>query len=414
MSTKRPRSPSPPAVRPTRSSKRNKPVPVDDFHEFTHDLQQVVRRMRPTGGRRYNQAAILAIDFSVSDIPSVKPLRNELLNLLENTYNWKVEKYSIDCGVRYREEALFKLNNAVNAFILRHGSSSEARSLLTFYFSGHGFADEQQNLNLCGSFVHAEGQKSRPKSPWLPWKGVITKNLPGPTSNNHRLVIMDCCAAGLANLDEGDIEVLGASAWESEAAATPQSSFTRAIIDELKSINGMSITITQLVSALHSQRTVMNGASTPVHKRASADLEPAVIHRIEKTPSPLRQVSAVPRFSHVLITVKVAKENSVPDVKQWANWLKTNLPPYVGEIDITAKWKTGSALVVVVMPIELWLDLPARPGYGFMEYHRAWDVQAARQRLETAAESRQQEQRLPTMRSGNIEPPPGSSSAGTK
>lgn len=126
---------------------------------------------------------------------------------------------------------------------------------------------------------------------------------------------MDCCAAGLADLEEGDVEVLGASAWESVAASS-RSSFTRAIIDVLKGINGNSIAITQLVSELHSKRIVKNGASMPIHKRATADCEPAIIHRIETTPAPLQQVRTVPWLSHVLIAVKVAKENTIPNLKQ--------------------------------------------------------------------------------------------------
>lgn len=90
----------------------------------------------------------------------------------------------------------------------------------------------------------------------------------------------------------------------------------------------MSITTTQLVSALHSRRTVMNGASIPVHKRPSTDHEPAIIHRIEKTPASLKQASTVLEYPHVLITVKVAKENTVPGVEQWANWPKTNSPHF--------------------------------------------------------------------------------------
>lgn len=81
MTGKRPRSPSPPAIRPSHSTKRVKVV--DDFHDFTNDLQDTVRRMLPTAARRYDEAAILAIDFSVSDIPSVGELRDELLDLLQ-------------------------------------------------------------------------------------------------------------------------------------------------------------------------------------------------------------------------------------------------------------------------------------------------------------------------------------------
>lgn len=97
MSAKRSRSPSPPKIRPSRSSKRVKIV--DDFRDFTNDLQDTIRRMLPTGGRRYNEAAILAIDFLDSDIPSVGELKDELLDLLEKTYNWKIVNYTIDCSV---------------------------------------------------------------------------------------------------------------------------------------------------------------------------------------------------------------------------------------------------------------------------------------------------------------------------
>ena len=314
MAGKRPRSPSSPTIQPSQSRKRVKVV--NDFHDFTNDLQDTVRCMLPTGGRRYDEAAILEIDFSVSDIPSVGELRDELLDLLQKPYNWKIAKYTIDCTVTWTT-AFMDLVQAVRSFYCKYALRGHGCSLLTLYFSGHGFADKDCNLNICGSYRHQKGQLPTPAAPWLSWKDISHHiALPGLVTNNHRLVIMDCCAAGLADLDEGDIEVLGASAWESVAASSLQSSFTRAIIDELKSINGNSIANTQLVSELHSKRTVKTWASMPIHKRATADCEPAIIHRIEMTPAPLQQVRTVPRFSHVLTAVKVTKENTIPNLKQ--------------------------------------------------------------------------------------------------
>ncbi|KAM4054673.1 hypothetical protein HRG_005497 [Hirsutella rhossiliensis] len=176
-----------------------------------------------------------------------------------------------------------------------------------------------------------------------------------------------------------DVEVIGASSWESTTPQSPQASFTQAIIDELRKVSPAPISATQLVSQLHSTQSVVRNRSMPVHKLPlDLDQPPALIHRIEKTPTPPpTQSTAVPRFSHVLIGVTVEKEDTVPDKAAWATWLTTNLPPYVGQIDIQASWKTGSAFVIFVMPIEIWLGLPEREAYVFLEYHRGWDAAAA-------------------------------------
>ncbi|KAF4505467.1 hypothetical protein G6O67_007413 [Ophiocordyceps sinensis] len=365
---------SPPPIRPRRASKRAKPI--DSLQVFVNDVQSTVNQMLPTGGRRYDQAAILAINFSRSDIPSVVPLRNELLNLLDNTYNWKVERHTIDCNQAHTA-ALRNLQVAATTFMGKYASrNSSGASLLCVYYSGHGFRGKDMKLNICGSMASTTA-----RAPYLEWAKIraLTSSV-AVEKNDQRLVILDCCVAGLAHLDHDDFEVLCASSWESVAAGSAQASFTRAIIDELKALNGGAITTTQLISRLHSHRSVRKGVSMPVHKRAlDDDRPPALIHRIEKTPAPTSaQVTAVKRHSHVLIAVKVAKENTVPNATEWARWLKTNLPPYVGEMQITAKWKTGSALVVFVLPIEIWLGLPERDAYSFIEYHGGWDAATAR------------------------------------
>lgn len=57
--------------------------------------------MLPTGGRRYDHAVILVITFSVSDLPSVAPLRNELLHVLKKNYKWSVEQKTIDSSLKH-------------------------------------------------------------------------------------------------------------------------------------------------------------------------------------------------------------------------------------------------------------------------------------------------------------------------
>ena len=94
------------------------------------------------------------------------------------------------------------------------------------------------------------------------------------------------CTAGLANLNYSKLEVLCASAWESQEDFPPQASFANAIKEELKALNGALITTTQLVSRLHSLRSVRAGISIPIHKRVVGNQPPALVHRIEKTPTP--------------------------------------------------------------------------------------------------------------------------------
>lgn len=309
--SKRSRSPSPEGIRPPRSQRHI--AKLDDLHKFTADLQNTVNDLLPTRGRRFDRAAILAIDFSVSDIPSVVPLREELLALLEGTYNWTVVRHTIDCALPHTK-ALGNAQDACSDFTRKYMSQTDATgTLLCLYFSGHGFMDQSYELNVCGSM----NQKSGPRAPYCKWSllSVFFQSRIMDSKRDQKLAIMDCCASGLASLQKSDVEVVGASAWESTAAVSAQASFTRAIIDELKAINGASITTTQLISRLYSQSSVLRGMSMPVHKRTS-DIErpPALIHRIESTPSPqpgLPQVKAVARYSHVIMTVKVSYKTSV-------------------------------------------------------------------------------------------------------
>ncbi|KAK2593844.1 hypothetical protein QQS21_008459 [Conoideocrella luteorostrata] len=110
----------------------------------------------------------------------------------------------------------------------------------------------------------------------------------------------------------------------------------------------------------------------------------------------------------------VKKENSVPKLTQWAEWLKSNLPQYIGEIDIVANWKTGSATVIFVLPIEIWLALPDNGACSFVSYHYMWDSADARRRHAAAVKPQEQQQQqplqeeqapLPRMRHGNVPRP---------
>ena len=104
---------------------------------FQSDLQASVNKITPSTQERYTQAACLAIDFSNSDIPAVRPLRNELLDLLRNLYNWEVQTYTIDARKQYHQ-AERDLQQTAQNFASRYGQPQTGKALLVYYYSGHG------------------------------------------------------------------------------------------------------------------------------------------------------------------------------------------------------------------------------------------------------------------------------------
>lgn len=189
---------------------------------------------------------------------------------------------------------------------------------------------------------------------------------------------MDCYAARIADLTEDNIKIIDASAWESVAAASPQSSFTRANFDELKSMHGNSIAITQLISALHSKHWVKargfpyqstNGLQQIASQPLSIALKRCLRHYSKSTAFLSSHMSPLPSKSPKRTPSQTCGSGQL-------GWRLTCL----------------CTLAKLVFPIEIWLDLPPHPGYSFVDFHREWDAQGARQKLEDAVRPPQQPQ----------------------
>lgn len=303
MSRAREESDNEDRLHPRRSKRRATGDVVDTFQTFTKDVQTAVNKVIPTRSRRYEQAAILAISFSRSDIPSIITLRDQLLDILGKTYGWAVETYEIDC--EFPDDAAgMALMSKITDFVFRHMARTRGGGphLQCIYYSGHGYrAGDDQQLTLCGSFDGVVAQ-----SPTIKWNKVARTLEVDATTNNHHLVMMDCCVAGLAHLGDKNVEVIAASAWESYASDEPSSSFTQALITELEKLGGDAISTSQLVARLHSIENARDYVSMPVYKHKTNDSSPAIIHKIEKSPAPTRQTKRVPKYAHVLIDVKVS------------------------------------------------------------------------------------------------------------
>ena len=134
------------------------------------------------------------------------------------------------------------------------------------------------------------------------------------------------------------------------------------------------------MSALYNRAVLAKWRSSqPIYKgHSDPSRPPALIHKIEMSPPPQDVVMGVPRHSHVMIGVKVSKNNTVPKAEQFKRWLTANVPHYIEDITIEARRETESMPVLVILPIEIWLILRDHPAYSFYTYRPDWTSENTR------------------------------------
>lgn len=176
---------------------------------------------------------------------------------------------------------------------------------------------------------------------------------------------MDSCNSAMAAIrPEG--EILTASGWESVTSANLASSFTRFVIDELTALNGRAIAVCDLHAKLMDNALRTNMSATPIHK-SNFNYPSVVIHKIGSREA--QDLNRVPRTTaaKVLITVSISF-NDLPNINEWKNWLTSNMPTDINNIEIVAHWNSASRTVLVSLPIQVWDYLRENPAYSFVSF----------------------------------------------
>ena len=233
--------------------------------------------------------------------------------------------------------------------------------------------------------------RGQPKAPWIKWRTIMDMTAAAKVNpSNTQLCFLDCCHAGLASVGE-DIEVLGAATWNNLAPAADLASFSRALVDELKQLNGASITVSKLSASMANHRELIKlGRPRPFHKPSSdPSRQTALIHVIMGSPTPPPGPTMPPRFAHVMITANISRPDTIPSAEQFSKWVSENIPAYVGDITIDAQWKSNSVTVVLLLPLEVWQNLPDRRAYKFIDFRFDWDGEAHRRNMAVTAAARQ-------------------------
>jgi len=197
------------------------------------------------------------------------------------------------------------------------------------------------------------------------------------------LFVMDCCfAAELATYDGP--ELLAASGWSSQATASAPNSLTQILINELKQRNGDAATVAEIYSSMHRNAYTTNLWSPIVHipqlGSSSVVLEKLGTKRRKPESLPARQAAVrhlAPSQFRVLISVNLQNDVKPPVLEQWKTWLTSNLPSGLlsADVRIESAFPTGSSLLLVTVPVELWTMLPVHElAYGFVGFVKGNNV----------------------------------------
>ncbi len=176
---------------------------------------------------------------------------------------------------------------------------------------------------------------------------------------------MDSCFSGMSMIKpEG--EILCATGWETTTPTTLNRSFTRFLIDEIQQVGGRAITASSLHANLLSRALSNNMSATPIH-RTNGEYPSVLLHKIGSREA--QQLVRMPQrqLAKVLITVSVSN-NTLPSLKDWAEWLTTNMPTDINNVEIVANWNSASRTALVSVPIEIWDYLRDDPAYAFVSY----------------------------------------------
>ncbi|GAD95479.1 hypothetical protein ANI_1_2040184 [Paecilomyces variotii No. 5] len=311
--------------------------------------------------KKYTNVGVLSLRWQNDDL-NLGQIESELLDTFKNIFHYATESYVIPATTSHAA------TRAVNSRLLSFAANYDnTTSLIIVIYQGHS------DYALYGTILHPQlvlRGSSDPAAPTVPWSAIE----PQMCTDGDTLAILDSCASSAAAMGGLNMEYLVASAVESTSSAVIQRSFTRRLIDLLKSQINPVMTVAQihakLVNQANSPATGLD--STPVHI-ACENKHTITLHPLKRKP---RELPALKRGDEladgkVLVSILLQGKTSIPSVSEWEEWLARAIPEDIADIKVEAVFETGSALCLMTMPIAVFDMLKGhnRTGaFGFVAY----------------------------------------------
>ena len=315
---------------------------------------------------------------------------NDLEEVLADVYHYNTERYLIPS-----DDPTIQLDHELNDFRRAYDNGT---NLLIIYYGGHGFLDYNRPGRRS---IWQANQDGGSTLVWSDLQGVLER------AKSDVVFILDCCFAANAVRCAGSKERLWACDSEVTTTGVSDNSFTRSLIQDLRSLSTSRFNIamlharlmkryckpgpymlltepwytylgdvalpsTELIPQLPNQMNSVSNATIPTEAQNQTSNEsPAV--------APLTIDQSMTK-TLVLLAVRLKDIERMPKLLSWQNWCHDLAPDgieYVHALGrlrirdlvrLEAHFISNSALILVSMPIFIWDRLPSNPSYSLIGF----------------------------------------------
>jgi hypothetical protein len=246
---------------------------LESFEEFFKHLNRAAKTTLPRTSRRYRDVVVLLLRWEEDDLGTETEI-SDLERVFQDMYHYRTERYLIPS-----KDSETQLEYLLNDF--RRAHDDEA-SLLILYYGGHGSLELNKRPSRSIWQAKLDGGASLV---WSDLQGVLER------AKSDVVFILDCCYAATAARSGGSKEGLWACNSEVVTTSVNDNSFTRNLIEELKSPCTSRFNIAMLHNRLVG-RFRKSGPHMLLTEPWYSYLGDSALASIELSPQPSKQMSS--------------------------------------------------------------------------------------------------------------------------
>ncbi|KAE9379701.1 hypothetical protein N431DRAFT_553822 [Stipitochalara longipes BDJ] len=200
------------------------------LQQFGKDLQAAAKAVFPNGSSsRYTDVSVLILSWEDEDPQLPVSIEIEkLYAVFQHVYHFETEHWKIP-----NHNCHYRVTKKIMDFVAP--TDDIDHHLKIVYYAGHARLMDTRSL----AWTSFRNNKN-PKCPIVKWSGIQTVLEEAPCDV---LILLDCCASGVANTCEGNgvNEVISACAYNAIANGVGPYSFTSALVIELRRLSKKAV-----------------------------------------------------------------------------------------------------------------------------------------------------------------------------